>query len=1204
MKKLFLMLVSALIAVSANATIYVVGAGDDLSWDLPGKAFEAGTDGKYVLELNNLTSFKFSTNYSTEWDGDGSFNAGAYATGSQTFDNSVYPNGQTLPIVSWGDNQSVPYKANYKITIDLTANTMTAQTSTPPSNEAPAVYIRGAVNGWNSFTSEWQFTNKTWTGTSGVYEWTGTIPAGSAFKIADDAWGQINYTTNNTGMVPSDSPVTLSYNSGDMSFASAFTGTITLNISNYLGHVATATFAASGGEVVPPTYPSAIYCIGELKDCGWDPTKGLKMDSTGEGVYSAEVELTGSYFAFATQLSSSSSDWGGLGTRYGATEADQPVVLDQNMTIAITGSNYSFKLDPGTYEITVSLADMTMLVKKSTSVTPSYPETLYVIGSLEVGDWNTTKGVQCATADAANGLYTFNNVVMPGTDGSSYFSFCTQLSAQENDWSGIGTRYGGATNSGTDVVISNGVAAPIAAYGDPAAYKGEPGVYTITVDLAKGEMTASWTEISEPDVPTPEPGEEIDAQFNFNTAAGIAEMASYVNPDFNQWTKDGNNFYTPFTTATIDGVTLTTDANGGTGTSVPKFYVTSAGVYTMRMSQNNTISVTAPEGYVLDEITFDSNSTSTTATNLNRFVLQDGQPGSLTDAVTSNKTRVWTPGTNDMMRAVNEVNQVSFVAGASTTMFAGITVKAHQVASIPPTELEGSLTFEDQEVTLKANSTDPVAVSLPISLDVNQEFEYQGFEFDITVPSFVTLAQSGIVLNSGLSSSGVQFKETGSNTYHIMVPLSAGTTLTEDIITLNMNATYSAGLTDGDYDVVITDASVIFSTTGGTEVDNIDGYSGKITLTVDNTVPATEITVDKVTLMEPSFTSTPSDMVESVTEGEQLAVEVTLTPANSTDDVTWSSDVDGVTVVWSDEENAWVVSTEGMADIEPGQTQEVTITATTTSGVSTTYTFTVKGVVLGDSNDNGRVNVADVVTTANYIAQKSVDAFCFPNANVILNEVDGKQVINTDDLTATISIAMGDWDDNRNPSNINSIRYSRNMISNDRLISDDFEIINGNSFAIAVTLENSSNRYAALQAEIIVPEGMNVQEITAGPRAAAHELVWNRLDNGNIMVVLYNFSNATFMEGEGALFNIMANVAENCGNVEIVNIHASDAVSNGYDLSYEGGVNLSTPTGIEGINAENAEARYFTVNGVEVKNPEAGTILIRVVGNKAEKVVF
>ena len=438
MKKLLLTLAGVTMALASNATIYVVGAGEGLSWDLPGKAYEAGTDGKYVLEINNLTSFKFSTNYSTEWDGDGSFNAGAYATGSDTFDNSVYPNGQTLPIVSWGDNQSVPYKANYKITIDLSANTMTAQTSTPPSNEAPAVYIRGAVNGWNSFTSEWQFTNKTWTGTSGVYEWTGTIPAGSAFKIADDAWGQINYTTNNTGMVPSDSPVTLTYNSGDMSFASAFTGTITLNISNYLGHVATATFATSG-EVVPPTYPSAIYCIGDLKDCGWDPTKGLKMNSTGTGVYSAEVELTGSYFAFATQLSSNSSDWGGLGTRYGATSENEPVVLDQNMTIAVTGSNYSFMLDPGTYEITVSLADMTMLVKRTASFT--YPTTMYVLGNVNGQDWSPTNGV--LMQNIGEGKYEVKNLAIGNAgDNTGRFSFTVSLSSSADNWDGLGTRYG------------------------------------------------------------------------------------------------------------------------------------------------------------------------------------------------------------------------------------------------------------------------------------------------------------------------------------------------------------------------------------------------------------------------------------------------------------------------------------------------------------------------------------------------------------------------------------------------------------------------------------------------------------------------------------------------------------------------------------------------------------------------------------------
>ena len=44
-------------------------------------------------------------------------------------------------------------------------------------------------------------------------------------------------------------------------------------------------------------------------------------------------------------------------------------------------------------------------------------------------------------------------------------------------------------------------------------------------------------------------------------------------------------------------------------------------------------------------------------------------------------------------------------------------------------------------------------------------------------------------------------------------------------------------------------------------------------------------------------------------------------------------------------------------------------------------------------------------------------------------------------------------------------------------------------------------------------------------------------------------------------------------------------------------------TGVEGIDAENGNARYFNLQGVEIANPEKGAILIKVEGGKASKVI-
>ena len=70
----------------------------------------------------------------------------------------------------------------------------------------------------------------------------------------------------------------------------------------------------------------------------------------------------------------------------------------------------------------------------------------------------------------------------------------------------------------------------------------------------------------------------------------------------------------------------------------------------------------------------------------------------------------------------------------------------------------------------------------------------------------------------------------------------------------------------------------------------------------------------------------------------------------------------------------------------------------------------------------------------------------------------------------------------------------------------------------------------------------------------------------------------------------------------MTNIFASDFVANGYELSGEGG-RYSESTGIEGIGVEESGVRYFTVDGIEVMNPEKGQLLIRIQDGKATKVL-
>lgn len=413
-------------------------------------------------------------------------------------------------------------------------------------------------------------------------------------------------------------------------------------------------------------------------------------------------------------------------------------------------------------------------------------------------------------------------------------------------------------------------------------------------------------------------------------------------------------------------------------------------------------------------------------------------------------------------------------------------------------------------------------------------------------------------------------------------------TLTRNNLTQTWTAPEEGGITEVSF------------TSGGT--NRISTITVVLSLAVEPEVPAETVTIDTVTLAEPSFNHNATGNVTSVTAGQSVNVTATVLPANTTDELVLTADVEGVTVSYDETTGVWTVSTEGID--EANLPTEVTITAK--AGETTaTYTFGVKAVLLGDSNSNGQVSVADVVTTANYVAQlqNEIAVFNFPNANVVKAEEDGEEEITVEDITATVSIIMGEPVSDSEPM---SVRRRAQIENDDVLYCDNFEVVAGEQFIIPVTLENNFT-YAAMQVLVHIPEGMTLHEVTNGPRTANHFLIANPdMDDPNLIhIVIYSLFNESFKDIEGSVFNLVVSAEENCGNIVMLNPHASDARSNGYDLTYRGGINLTGATGVEAIGAADAqEVRYFDLTGCEVRNPESGRIVIRVAGGKAEKVIF
>lgn len=520
---------------------------------------------------------------------------------------------------------------------------------------------------------------------------------------------------------------------------------------------------------------------------------------------------------------------------------------------------------------------------------------------------------------------------------------------------------------------------------------------------------------------------------------------------------------------------------------------------------------------------------------------------------------------------------------------------------VTPTDYAGQLTIPegDEIVTLILDSTKEgiQTVELPVSLEVEGTMpEYQGFQFDITLPEGVSIQTA--VLNQEYGSSEnatVTFDEPENvenlpaNTYRVLATFKEGSTYVgEDIVTLTIGATYTPNFVAGPADVTI--QNVIFSSTKGWDIDDIDGLDdGQIYIEI----PVSSIEIDAVELLLPSYLPA-NTAVTDIVQGEEIAIYVTVTPVNASAEIIWNTTPDEITVegpFYTEDNQVYYVANFEEVVIDEDSV-DVEIYASAEDKVSETEEFVLWRVLLGDSNASHFVNVADVVTTANQIADpdgKPNTQFCFPNADVT---EDGE--LNVQDVTGTVAIILDPKAEQEYPNS------ARSILTNDVLSVEDFNVVEGAPFSIGINLENTM-AYAALQASIVVPEGMKVMEVTAGPRAAAHEFVAN-ITEDRVNVVFYSLENASFAEGEGSLFNIVVVADAECGDIAIEDIKAADSRSNGYDLVFAGGRNATN--GIIGIDTDAADGvRYFNLQGVEIQNPEAGSIVIRMEGGKAVKVV-
>ena len=358
----------------------------------------------------------------------------------------------------------------------------------PVEDTTPAeMYIVGQVNGY-----EWdpnQFTTLTKTA-PGVYEATITSFANDNFVVSEKTgdWAAINSARYGQAVdnarirVNSDVQLQKVTDSGALRLPYAGEWAVKFDYNTKV-----ISFTSDAVKV-----PENLYLVGKVEGINeWDPTSYITFNKgTQDGVFVTTVTANaGGNFA----ISGAVGDWDSFNAnRFGGIINDANVQLytedKKGLNDIFAQNSNSFRFENGAvYEVTVDILALTMQVVAKSEIVISYPETLYVIGTIDATtQWNPEAGIALTKDEVSQSKYFGRSIALypanGDTEGMAYFAF---TSVSSSEWSEVNAnRYGPVANN---TVVTEDEVAVLGKYAD-TSYKVTPNTYNMVVDLEAGTL--------------------------------------------------------------------------------------------------------------------------------------------------------------------------------------------------------------------------------------------------------------------------------------------------------------------------------------------------------------------------------------------------------------------------------------------------------------------------------------------------------------------------------------------------------------------------------------------------------------------------------------------------------------------------------------------------------------------------------------------
>ena len=213
----------------------------------------------------------------------------------------------------------------------------------------------------------------------------------------------------------------------------------------------------------------------------------------------------------------------------------------------------------------------------------------------------------------------------------------------------------------------------------------------------------------------------------------------------------------------------------------------------------------------------------------------------------------------------------------------------------------------------------------------------------------------------------------------------------------------------------------------------------------------------------------------------------------------------------------------------------------------------------GDVNCDNAVTIHDVALITSYLA--GID---HPEFNMKKADYDGDGYIYEEDVEGVADLLLG--------SEAPSAMYWYNTpVAAGEYYAKEFTLEQGVDVVAPLSLLSYNNEpYNAIQFDLKVPDGLFINDITAGDCLAKHVFNFSQLDMNTYRVVAYTEDNSTFTTGDDVVANInmmtTTVIDENLRRIDICNAYAVNKANDEVRMN-DASMLFNESTGIEGIYA-------------------------------------